>query len=246
MPRQPHASERVPLGDICAVLCNYARPKSTRECVRRVLDLGITEVIVWNNGAKPIPEATQNIVKRRNIGPIGKHLGALKTTKPYVLILDDDHLLNEAGLDAFRKWVVHYPAVAQQGCEFLAPFNSYGRRQWYRAQDLSAPQEVDMVMPNKGMMLKTTLYRLIPDHWAWGALEVLSPNLFTSDLSSSCAIWDLAKRPPAVVPAVAGYKTLTDEAPDKALKRQKNIFREKTKVLRWLVARGWRLVRNSE
>src|SRR5438552_2278438 len=100
MSRQPVANEKVPLEAICAVLCNYARPKSTRKCVRRVLELGITEVIVWNNGAKPIPEATHNIVKRKNIGPIGKHLGALKTDKPFVLILDDDHLLNEAGLDA--------------------------------------------------------------------------------------------------------------------------------------------------
>src|SRR5688572_19194105 len=96
---------KAPLKDICAVLCNYARPKSARACVRRLLRLGITEVIVWNNGAKPIPEATKNIVNPENIGPIGKHLGALNTTKPYVLIIDDDYLLTKSGLDALRKWV---------------------------------------------------------------------------------------------------------------------------------------------
>src|SRR5437588_4471893 len=150
----------VSLETICAVLCNYARPKSTRLCVRRLLDLGVSEIIVWNNGAEPIPEATHNIVTSKNIGPIGKHLGALQTTRPYVLILDDDHLLTPAGLDALRTWVFHYPAVAQQGGRFKPPFRSYRRQKMLRSQKIELPEEVDMLMPNKGMMLKTSLYRM--------------------------------------------------------------------------------------
>lgn len=230
------------LKDICAVLCNYARPKSARACVRRLLKLGITEVIVWNNGAKPIPEATHNITNSENIGPMGKHLGALNTTKPYVLIMDDDYLLTEAGLNALRKWVLHYPAVAQQGSRFKPPFNNYRKRDLYLSQNLKAPQKVDLVMPNKGMMLKTSLYQLIPDHWAWGALKVLSPKIYTTDLSASCAIWDLTKKHPAIVPVAHGFEQLKDEAPKKALRRQKNIFHEKSKILRWLVAHGWKLI----
>lgn len=239
---QKSESQKVPLNDICAVLCNYARPKNARACVRRLLDLGITEIIVWNNGAKPIPEATHNIINSKNIGPIGKHLGALETTKPYVLITDDDYLLTKTGLNALRKWVLHYPAVAQQGSKFKPPFNKYGNRDLYFSQKIKVPQKVDMVMPNKGMMLRTSLYRLIPGHWAWEALKVLSPNIFSSDLSASCAIWDLTKKHPAIVPVSKGFETLRNEAPKKALCRQKNIFHEKSKILRWLVSHGWKLV----
>lgn len=242
---QKSGKQRVPLKDICAVLCNYARPKSAKACVRRLLELGITEVVVWNNGAKPIPEATHNINNSKNIGPMGKYLGALNTTKPYVLIIDDDYLLTKEGLDALRKWVLYYPAVAQQGSKFKPPFNKYGKRDLYLSQDIKVPQRVDMVMPNKGMMLKTSLYRLIPDHWAWEALKVLSKNIFTTDLSASCAVWDLTKKHPAIVPASKGFEKLRDEAPHKALKRQKNIFHEKSKILRWLVAHGWKLI-NSQ
>jgi hypothetical protein len=240
------SGQKVPIESVCAVLCNFARPTSTRACVRQLLKLGLTEVIVWNNGAEPIPEATRNIIKEKNIGPLGKHLGALETKKPYVLIQDDDCLVTKAGLDSMRRWVLHYPAVAQQGCEFRSPFDSYNSKEWFRSQNLESPREVDMIMPNKGMMLETRLYRLIPPHWAWGAVEVLSPNIFTSDLSASCAVTDLAKRPPAVVPGPAGFERLHDEAPEKALKRQKNIIREKTKVLRWLVAHGWKFLGNSK
>lgn len=233
---------KAPLKDICAVLCNYARPKSARACVRRLLKLGITEVIVWNNGAKPIPEATKNIVNPENIGPIGKHLGALNTTKPYVLIIDDDYLLTKSGLDALRKWIPYYPAVAQQGNRFKPPFKQYNKRDLYLSQSIKVPKKVDLVMPNKGMMLRTDLYKLIPDHWAWGALKVLSPKIFTTDLSASCAIWDLTKSHPAVVPAAHGFEQLRDEAPKKALRRQKNIFHEKSKILRWLVSHGWKMI----
>lgn len=239
---QKSSDRKVPLKDICAVLCNYARPKSARACVRRLLKLGITEVIVWNNGAKPIPEATYNINNSKNIGPMGKHLGALNTAKPYVLVIDDDYLLTKAGLNALRKWAPHYPAVAQQGSRFIPPFKYYGKRDLYLSQRIKVPQKVDLVMPNKGMMLKTSLYKLIPDHWAWGALKVLSPNIFTTDLSASCAIWDLTKKHPAIVPVSKGFEKLRDEAPKKALRRQKNIFHEKSKILRWLVSHGWRLI----
>lgn len=232
---------KVPLKSICAVLCNYARPKNARSCVKRLLKLGITEIIVWNNGAKPIPEATQNINNPQNVGPIGKYLGALNTVKPYVLVTDDDYLLTKVGLDALRKWVQYYPAVAQQGSKFKPPFDDYGKRDLFLAQKIKVPQKVDMVMPNKGMLLKTSLYRGIPNHWAWDAQQVLSPGIFTTDLSASCAIWDLTKKYPAVVPVTGGFEKLRDEAPKKALRRQKNIFEEKSKVLRWLVAHGWQL-----
>lgn len=239
---QKSKDQKVPLKDICAVLCNYARPRNARACVRRLLDLGITEIIVWNNGAKPIPEATQNITNSKNIGPFGKYLGALNTTKTYVLIMDDDYLLTKVGLNAFRKWVLRYQAVAQQGSKFKPPFKNYGSRDLYLSEKIKAPQRVDMVMPNKGMMLKTSLYRLIPEHWAWEALKVLSPKIFTTDLSASCAISDLAKEHPVVVPVSKGFECLRDEAPKKALRRQKNIFYEKSKILRWLVSHGWKLV----
>ncbi len=233
--------QKVPLKDICAVLCNYARPKNARACVKRLLSLGITEVFVWNNGAKPIPEATYNIINSKNIGPYGKYLGAINTTKPYVLVIDDDYLLTKAGLDALRKWVLYYPAVAQQGSRFKPPFTKYGKRDLYLSQNLKVPKKVDMVMPNKGMMIKTTIYQLIPKHWAWEALKVLSKNIFTTDLSASCAIWDLTKKNLAVVPVSKGYEIIRDEAPKKALKRQKNIYHEKSKILCWLVAHGWKL-----
>lgn len=239
---QKTVGQKAPLTDICAVLCNYARPKSARKCVKRLLDLGITEVVVWNNGAKPVKGATQNITNSKNIGPMGKHLGALYTTKTYVLIIDDDYLLTRAGLNALRKWVMYYPAVAQQGSKFKRPFNKYDKRDLYLSQKLDIPKKVDMVMPNKGMMLKTSLYQLIPQHWAWEATKVLNKNIFTTDLSASCAIWDLTKKHPAVVPVSKGFDNLHDEAPHKALRRQKNIYHEKSKILRWLVAHGWKLM----
>lgn len=235
-------NQKVPLKDICAVMCNYARPKSAKAVVKRLLNLGITEINVWNNGAKPIPEATKNITNSKNIGPIGKYLGALKTTKPYVLIIDDDYLLTKAGLNALRKWVMHYSAVAQQGSKFKPPFKEYGKRDLFLSEKIKAPQKVDMVMPNKGMMLKSSVYRRIPDHWAWKALKVLSPNIFTSDLSASCAISDLTKKPLVIVPISKGFEKLRDEAPKKALREQKNIFHEKSKILKWLVSHGWKLL----
>ena len=92
-------------------------------------------------------------------------------------------------------------------------------------------------------MLKTELYRRLSNHWAWGSLKVLSPGAFSTDLAVSCAIRDLAGNYPAVVPTKGkGYIPLPEEAPEKALKNQRGVWKERTKVLKWLVAHGWPLL----
>ena len=74
-------SNLVPLAQISAVMCNYARPNNARACVRQLRKLGIEEIIVWNNKAAPIPEATYNLNYPVNIGPLGKYLAGLGTKK---------------------------------------------------------------------------------------------------------------------------------------------------------------------
>lgn len=236
----------VPLSDICAVMCNYARPNSARACVRRLRELGLKEIIVWNNGAKPIPEASQNIMNSENIGPIGKYYAGLKTKKPYVLIVDDDHLLTLPGLTAFRKWAAHYPAVAQNGSIFEPPFDDYCKRKLYRSSKVKTPSKVDMAQPNMGLMMKRDLYRKIPNHWAWGSQKIIDHRrgIYSTDLEMNCAIWDITRKHPVIIPVASeGYQTIPDEAPEKALMNQKGIYNEKTKVLKWLVAHGWRLLK---
>jgi|SRR5690554_3964532 len=236
----------IPLHQISAVMCNYARPKSARSCVRRLKELGITEIIVWNNGAKPIPEATLNINHKTNKGPIGKYHAGLKTKRPYVLIVDDDHLLTASGLRAFRKWGKRFPAVAQNGSIFEPPFTDYNKRVFFRSHQLKKVQKVDMIQPNMGLLIRTDLYRKLLKHWSWGAQQVIDhrPGIFSTDLELNCAIWDLAKERPVVVPAKPkGYQKLPDEAPDKALMNQKGIYQEKSKALKWLVQHGWKMLK---
>jgi hypothetical protein len=236
----------IPLGDISAVMCNYARPKSARSCVKRLKELGLKEIIVWNNGAKPIPEATINLNQAKNKGPIGKYHAALKTSRPYVLIVDDDHLITASGLRAFRKWGLRFPAVAQNGSIFEPPFTDYNKRVLYRSNTVRRPQRVDMVQPNMGLLIRTDLYRRLLNHWAWGAQKVIDhrPGIFSTDLEINCAIWDLTKERPVVIPAEPkGFQKLPDEAPEKALMNQAGIYNEKSKALRWLVRNGWQMLR---
>src|SRR5690554_117564 len=232
----------VPLDHICAVMCNYARPNNARVCVRQLKKLGITEIVVWNNGAPSLPEATHNIKHQRNIGPIGKYLAGLQTNKRYVLVVDDDFLLLPPGLDALRRWVRQYPLVGQNGAVFYPPFKNYTHKIHYLSDWIGSPRRVDMIQPNMGMMLKTELYRRIPLHWAWNSRFLLPrrSGIFSTDLEVNCAAWDLTGQHPAVVPAGAiGFQSLPDEAPEKALSAQKGIKATKTKILQWLISHGW-------
>ncbi|HBT16085.1 MAG TPA: hypothetical protein DEB05_03910 [Firmicutes bacterium] len=247
MSQTKKAKKMVPLESITAVMCNFARPKNARAVVQNLRKLGIKEILVWNNGAKPIPEATKNINSKKNIGPIGKYYAALQSRKDYVLIVDDDYLLNEKGLSAFRKWAPFFPAVTQFGCIFKPPFNSYRKKDKYFSHKLKSPKVVDLVIPSRGLMLKTKLYRSLTSHWAWGSLKVLSPGAFSTDLAVSCAIRDLTGSYPAVVPINGvGYLQLPEEAPEKALKNQPGVWDERTNVLKWLVANGWPLLATKE
>lgn len=232
----------VPLHQICAVICNYARPRNARACVRQLKKLGITEIVVWNNGAPPVPEATHNIRCPGNIGPIGKYLAGLHTKKRYILVVDDDFLLLPPGLEALRRWVRRYPLVGQNGAVFHPPFKNYLQKTHYRSDRINRPRRVDMLQPNLGMMLKTELYRRIPLHWAWNT-RLLIPRrsgIFSTDLEANCAAWELTGEYPVVVPAeAAGFQPLPDEAPEKALSAQKGVKETKTKILQWLIAHGW-------
>ena len=103
-----------------------------------------------------------------------------------------------------------------------------------------------MVQPNMGMMLKTDLYRRISLHWAWKSRSLFrrSPGLFSTDLEANCAAWELSGEYPVVVPANGlGFCHLPDEAPEKALSAQTGIKEAKTRVIKWLLARGWRPIR---
>src|SRR5690554_6893522 len=203
----------VPLEHIATVMCNYARPNNARACVRQLRKLGIQEIIVWNNKTDPIPEATQNINHPGNIGPLGKYLAGLQTKKSYLLVVDDDYLILQPGLEALRRWVRYYPLVGQNGAIFHPPFDYYGKKFHYRSDWINTPRRVDMIQPNMGMMLKTDLYRRIALHWAWESRRLFrhSPGLFSTDLEANCAAWDLSGEHPAVVPADGlGYRHLPD------------------------------------
>lgn len=201
-------NNEVPMEKISAVICNYKRPLSARKCVMRLKELGIREVIVWNNGAKPIAEATVNINYPQNIGPIGKYLAGLDTKLPYVLVTDDDYLLTKAGVDALRKWVRVYPVVSQVGDVYwyLNPETGIRLKTRYYSEQLKEPKRVDLILPYQGMMLKTSVYRRIPQHWAWQALRTVKPGYFFTDQAMSCAVWDLTGKYPVVIPVKSlGY-----------------------------------------
>lgn len=237
----------VPLNDICAVMCNYARPKSAKKCINSIKKMGINEIIIWNNGAKPIQGATKNINHSRNYGPMGKYLAALYTKKPYVLVIDDDHLITRSGLNSLRRWVTKYPMVAQNGVIFKHPFKNYRKRIIYQSPAIKSPKTVDMVQPNKGMMLKTSLYRQIPKHWVWKTRKIISfkPGIFSTDMEVNAAVWFLTKKHPVVVPAAHGYQKLPEEAPGKALCKKKGIYTIKTEILKLLVGNGWRMIQSK-
>ena len=97
----------IPKSVISAATCNYARPNNAKACVKRLKELGLTEIIVWNNKAKPIKSATKNIVSATNVGSIGRYYISLHTQKPYILIVDDDHMLTRSGLTALRVWAAN-------------------------------------------------------------------------------------------------------------------------------------------
>ena len=245
----PPSKSPVPLSQIAAVMCNYVRPNNARTCVRQLQKLGIEEIIVWNNKAEPIPEATHNINYPVNIGPLGKYLAGLGTKKNYILVVDDDFLILEPGLTALRRWVRRYPLVGQNGAVFYPPFDHYGKKFHYRSDWIKTPHRVDMVQPNMGMMLKTELYRRISLHWAWKSRSLFRrlPGLFSTDLEANCAAWELSGEYPVVVPANGpGFCRLPDEAPEKALSAQEGIKEAKTKVMQWLLARGWRPLRSGK
>jgi hypothetical protein len=241
MGNKPIKNKIVPKNEICAATCNYARPNNAKACVRRLKDLGLTEIIVWNNKAKPINSAARNIVSATNIGSIGRYNIGLHTQKPYILIVDDDHMLTRAGLTALRIGAARYPAVVQCGAVFNPPFKRYFDRKVIKSHQVKAPRQVDLVLPYGGLLISTELCRRILDHWAWKFKEAVRPGFIATDLAVSCAIYDLTGQRPVVVPSNgSGMEKLKDEAPHKALSHQKGARIEKTKILRWMINQGWK------
>lgn len=236
-------AEPISLSQVTAVMCNYARPKSARLVVKRLRDLGLTDIIVWNNNAKPIQEATQNIISAKNIGPIGRYYAAWHSSRPYLLIVDDDVLLTRKGLNTLLKYAVRYPAVVQAGLIYGSLFKKKTKRIKILSDKIKSPVDVDVLISNRGMILKTDLGRQIPNHWVWGCLKAVHKGFITTDIPVSCAILDLTRRHPVVAPVAGkGYIPLPDEAPEKATRNQKNFKEEKTKMLKWLVNNGWKLL----
>ncbi len=241
MSKKPIPRKVIPKSDICAATCNYARPNNAKTCVKRLRDLGLTEIIVWNNKAKPIRGANRNIVSSKNIGSIGRYYIGLHTQKPYILIVDDDHMLTQSGLAALRLWAAKYPAVVQCGAVFNPPFKRYFNRKVIKSNQTKLPRKVDLVLPYGGLLLTTDLCRRILEHWSWKFKEAVRPGFIATDLAVSCAILDLTKQHPVVVPVNGrGMVKLKDEAPHKALSRQKGAREEKTKILRWMINHGWK------
>ena len=238
-----HQNEPVSISQVAAVMCNYARPKSARLAVKRLRDLGLTEIIVWNNGVKPIPKATKNINNAKNIGTIGRYYAAFHTSRPYLLIVDDDVLLTKKGLEALLKYAPRYPAVVQAGLIYESPFKKKYKRLKFLSDKVKKVTKVDVLIANRGLMLKNDLCRSIVNHWVWGCLKAVRKGFIITDIPVSCAIHDLTGKHPVVVPVSGmGYKILPDEAPESALRNQKNYYQEKTKVLQWLVNKGWKLL----
>lgn len=241
MGKKPVKNKIISKSEICAATCNYARPNNAKACVKRLKDLGLSEIVVWNNKAKPISGATRNIVSATNIGSIGRYYIGLHTQKPYILIIDDDHMLTQAGLNALRLWAVKYPAVVQCGAVFNPPFKRYFDRKVIKSDQIKLPRKVDLVLPYGGLLILTDLCRRLLDHWAWKFKESVRPGFIATDLAVSCAIQDLTGEHPVVVPANGrGLEKLKDEAPHKALSHQKGAREEKTKILRWMIKHGWK------
>ncbi len=237
----------VSLAEVTAIMCNYARPKSAKLVVKRLRDLGLTEIIVWNNGIKPVPGATLNINSARNIGAIGRYYGALHASKPYILIVDDDVLLTKKGLNTLLKYAAKYPTVVQAGLIYGSPFKKNYKRIKYLSDTVKTTKKVDVIISNRGMIIKSDLCRSILNHWAWGCLKAVRKGFITTDIPVSCAILDLTHKRPVVVPVAGkGYVCLPDEAPEKAARKQKNFYEEKTKMLKWLVNNGWKLLGDAK
>ena len=233
----------ISLSQVTAVMCNYARPKSALRVIKRLRELGLTEIIVWNNCAKPIPEATRNLNSKKNVGALGRYYAALDATRPYVLMIDDDVLLTRKGLNTLLKYAPRYPAVAQAGLIFGPPFKKRYQRIKFLSDKVKKIKKVDVAISNRGMVLKKELCRPILDHWVWGSLKAVRKGFITTDIPVSCAILDLTGRHPVVVPVNGrGYVCLPDEAPEKASRNQKNFYEERTKMLKWLVNKGWILM----
>lgn len=231
----------IPKSVISAATCNYARPNNAKACVKRLKELGLTEIIVWNNKAKPIKSATKNIVSATNVGSIGRYYISLHTQKPYILIVDDDHMLTRSGLTALRVWGAKYPAVLQCGAVFNPPFKRYFDRKVIKSHQVKAPRKVDLVLPYGGLLIPTELCRRLLNHWAWKFKEAVRPGFIATDLAVSCAILDLTGQHAVVVPSNGnGMEQLHDEAPHKALSRQKGARVEKTKILRWMISHNWK------
>ncbi len=233
----------VPLSKVTAVMCNYARPKSARLVVKRLIELGLSDIIVWNNGVKPVPKATKNINSVENIGTIGRYYSAFHTSRPYMLIVDDDVLLTKKGLNSLLENAEKYPAVVQAGLIYDSPFKEKYKRTKYLSDKVKKVQKVDVLIANRGLIIKTDLCRSIVNHWVWGCLKTARKGFIITDIPVSCAIFDLTSKHPVVVPVAGqGYEILPDEAPEKALRCQKNYYKEKTKILQWLVNKGWKLL----
>lgn len=239
-------AEPVALSQITAVMCNYARPKSARLVVKRLRELGLTEIIIWNNCAKPIPAATRNLHSKKNIGALGRYYAALDASRPYILMVDDDVLLTKKGLNTLLKYAARYPAVVQAGLIFGSPFKKKYRRTKYLSDQVKAPKKIDVAISNRGLIFKKELCGPILAHWAWGSLKAVDKGFITTDIPVSCAILDLTGQHPVVVPVNgSGYFDLPDEAPEKASRNQKNFYEERTKMLKWLVNKGWKLLGDS-
>lgn len=236
-------AEPIALSQVTAVMCNYARPQSARLVVQRLKDLGLTEIIVWNNCAKPIPGATRNLHSEKNIGALGRYYAALDASRPYILMVDDDVLLTKKGLNTLLKYAARYPAVVQAGLIFGSPFKKRYRRTKYLSDKVRAAKKVDVAISNRGFIFKKELCRPILNHWAWGSLKAVNKGFITTDIPVSFAILDLTDQHPVVVPVNGrGYFDLPDEAPEKASRNQKNFIEERTKMLKWLVNKGWKLL----
>lgn len=229
--------------NVTAVLLNYKRPKSLQRCVDRLHELGISNVWAWcQNNATPPAGADRIFRDSENASTWARWCVAPLVETDWILFIDDDCLLKQAGLDALltarENGAGTYGLI---GARFEWPYDRYNTRTFYKSHQIERLEPVDMLWP-KGMLIhRDVAQRAFGHAQLWQHMRRAVGSTSGDDLVAAVAQSLAGEGPLWVVPSNGkGYRELREETKGAALSKQPGRLKRKRGTVPQFRALGWR------
>jgi glycosyltransferase involved in cell wall biosynthesis len=244
MPRPP-----VPCDDITAIVLCYRRPRSQQRCVDAIRKHGIRRVWAWcNAGARPPRGATRVFTDSGNASTWARYAVAALAPTPWILFCDDDVELTGHGMMALRAGAAKWPGrnIGLIGSRFRPPFDSYRRRTFRKAHQITLAEPVDMLWPKGQLLPRDLAQQVFGAADLWQRMREAVGSTSGDDLVAVVAQSLLGHKPSLVVPAGGKPYKEHAEASAHALSADGRRMKRKRGTVRLWREMGWRPVEEGE